>query len=713
MGVVRRAFGLAAGAALLALWASGPSAQPGPAMPAIDADDIGGVVQGPNGPEAGVWVIAETRDLPVRYIKVVVTDDQGRFVVPDLPAGATYEVWVRGYGLADSAKSRQAPGRTLTIAATPARNAAEAAQAYPAAYWYAMMRIPPKSAFSGPTRDPAFPETLQSQERWLNQMKNNGCVGCHQMGNLATRAIPAAFKDMSSHDAWVRRIQSGQAGRDMINQLLNNTGEAGVRQLAEWTDRIAAGETPRQLPPRPAGVERNIVVTIRDWLDDKHYLHDLISTDRRHPTVNAFGPVYGSPELSTDDFPILDPRTNTAKVFKAPVRDADTPRAADEHVTMPSAYWGEEAIWDSRANSHNPMIGRDGRVWYTATVRGPDNPAFCKRGSDHPSAKAFPNERAGRHLSVLDPKTMKYTFIDTCFSTHHLQFGYDADETLWTSGGGQVVGWLNTRLFDATGDAARAQGWTPVVLDTNGNGRRDAFTEPGQPADPAKDRRISAPFYAIMPNPADGSIWGADRTFPGSVVRIALGPDPSNTALSETYRVPLPGFGIRGADIDSRGVVWVSLASGHLGSFDRSKCRGRLNGPAATGDHCLEGWSFFRLPGPSFEGVPDQSVESSYYTWVDQHDTLGLGKDVPIVTGNLFDGFHALVNGRFVTLRTAYPLGFYAKGLDGRIDDPAAGWKGRGLWSSSGDRTPWHMEGGKGSKPLAVHIQVRPNPLAR
>ena len=111
------------------------------------------------------------------------------------------------------------------------------------------------------------------------------------------------------------------------------------------------------------------------------------------------------------------------------------------------------------------MFGRDGRLWLAASVRGADNPAFCKAGSDHPSAKAFPMERAVRHLAVLDPKTKKYTFVDTCFSTHHLQFGYDANETLWTSGGGPVVGWLNTKMFDQTGDAAKSQGWTALVLD--------------------------------------------------------------------------------------------------------------------------------------------------------------------------------------------------------------------------------------------------------
>jgi hypothetical protein len=156
----------------------------------------------------------------------------------------------------------------------------------------------------------------------------------------------------------------------------------------------------------------------------------------------------------------------------------------------------------------------------------------------------------------------------------------------------------------------------------------------------------------------------------------------------------------------------VSLGSGHLGSFDRRLCKEPLNGPKATGDHCPEGWKFYKYPGPGFEGIGDNSAEASYYSWVDQHNTLGLGNDVPISTANLQDGFVALKDGKMVLLRVPYPMGFYAKGLDGRIDDPNAGWKGRGLWSTNGDRTPWLMETGKGSKPRAVHIQMRPDPLA-
>ena len=675
------------------------------AMPAPEntvrpgADDIGGTVTSSRGPEAGVWVIAETHDFQTRFAKIVVTDEAGRYLIPDLPP-AKYRVWVRGYGLADSPAVDAAFGRALDLAAPVAADAATAAKTYPAAYWYAMMRIPEEAELAN---------VAGGRNGYLMWMKNMGCVGCHQLGNLATRTIPKSLGPYkSSQEAWARRLQSGQAGRTMINIAQASLAGVPIHYLADWTDRIAAGELPVSPPARPSGIERNVVATVRDWSDGKAYLHDLSGTDRRNPTVNANGLLYGAPELSSDDFPVLDPVHNRATTFRASVRDPNTPTTHDDPVLGPSPYWGEERIWDSRANAHNPMQDRTGRVWYTARIRAADNPSFCKKGSTHPSAAAFPIDTSERQLAVYEPKSGKYTFVDTCFSTHHLQFAEDASDTLWTSGGHEVVGWLDTKKFDQTGDAAASQGWAPLVLDTDGNGKLDPWVEPGQPASPQRDQRLAVSLYAIMPNPADGSIWGSVAfRYPGAIVRF----DP-RSRLSEIYNVPAPGFGVRGADIDRNGVVWVSLASGHLGEFDRRKCRGPLNGPAATGDHCPEGWGFHRLPGPGFPNLPQMSVESSYYTWVDQHDTLGLGANVPIATGNLFDGVHALVEGRFVTLRIPYPLGFYAKGIDGRIDDAAAGWKGRGLWVTSGDRTPWHKEGGKGMKPLVVHFQVRPSPLA-
>jgi hypothetical protein len=680
----------------------------------IDNDDIGGVVSGPSGPEVGVWVIAETTELPTKYAKIVVTDDQGRYVIPDLPT-ANYQVWVRGYGLVDSPKVRAKPGQQLNLTAVPAPNEQAAAQYYPAIYWYSMMKMPSEKDFGGSTD---IPKGI-TRETWRQRMGNVDCIGCHQLGQESTRTIPAQFGEFKTgEEAWMRRVSSGQTGEFMVNRLAGQLGGAPFKYFGDWTDRIAKGELPKYKPQRPQGVERNIVITSWEWGTEKQFTHDLISSDRRNPTVNAYGPLYGSPEYSSDDMPILDPKKDTVTFFKMSVADPNAPESfgppfhatAVSKPTAPSAYWGDEKIWSQRANNHNGMFDKKGRVWFAAAVRGFDNPAFCKKGSNHPSAKAFPLDQSGRQVSMLDPKTMKYSLIDTCFGTHHPQFGYDADETLWLSGTGPVAGWINTTVWDETGDAAKAQGWAPWVLDTNGNGKVDEYTEPGQPAQAGKDMRIagSGP-YAVMPHPTDGSIWYTMNVFVGTPGFLRFDP---KTKLSEFYAIPKEGIGVRGGDIDKNGVVWGSGSNGTLISFDRRKCKGPLNGPTATGNHCPEGFAYYKYPGPSFEGFENGSAEASYYTWVDQHNTMGLGENVPISTANLNDGFVALKDGQMVMLRIPYPLGFFAKGLDGRIDDPNAGWKGRGLWSTNGDRTPWLKEGGKGSKPRAVHIQVRPDPLA-
>src|SRR5690606_33499623 len=116
-----------------------------------------------------------------------------------------------------------------------------------------------------------------------------GCVVCHQLGNEATRTIPALFSGYdTSAAAWARRIQSGQAGGFMTRTLTNMGLEATTRMFGDWSDRIAAGALP-PTPPRPQGLERNVVITQWDWADPTAYLHDLVSTDRRDPTVNGYG----------------------------------------------------------------------------------------------------------------------------------------------------------------------------------------------------------------------------------------------------------------------------------------------------------------------------------------------------------------------------------------------------------------------------------------
>src|SRR5690606_7328041 len=256
----------------------------------------------------------ETDDLDTRFARIVVTDDAGRYVVPDLP-DADYSVWVRGYGLADSEPVAARPGRRVDLTAAAAEDPAVAAQVYPAAYWYSMMDLPPESELG---------HVSGGLNQYLATMKNLACVGCHQLGQLSTRTIPDALGEFdSSVDAWTRRLQSGQAGGQMIRTAAGQLGGVPLRYLADWTDRVAAGELPHAQPERPSGIERNVVATVRDWADEKVYMHDLSSTDRRDPTVNAYGRIYGAPELSTDDFPILDPVANTATSFHAPVRDSD------------------------------------------------------------------------------------------------------------------------------------------------------------------------------------------------------------------------------------------------------------------------------------------------------------------------------------------------------------------------------------------------------
>ncbi|PYM59303.1 MAG: hypothetical protein DMD77_04915 [Candidatus Rokuibacteriota bacterium] len=683
----------------------------------IGGRDLGGVVTSANGPEGGVWVIAETTDLPTKFAKIVVTDDRGRYVLPDLPK-ATYRVWVRGYGLVDSPKVRTVPGKLVDLKASVAPSPAAAAEYYPAIYWYSMLKVPDKSEFpgTGPSGN-GIPVALKSQAQWLDVVKTNGCYTCHQLGNKATRTIPKELGQFSSStEAWARRVVSGQAMTQMLNNLGRLDPKRATALFADWTDRIAAGELPASPPARPQGVERNVVITLWDWAGPKDYLHDEISTDKRNPRVNANGMIYGTPEESTDLFPVLDPVKHKATQVRMLVRDPNTP-SSHQNPTTPSPYWGPDPIWDSQTSMHNPMFDEKGRVWFTSRVRPPANPDFCKKGSDHPSAKLFPVEQSNRHLSRYDPKTGKITLISTCFPTHHLVFAEDANNTLWTSAGGPqsgVLGWLNRKMFDETGDEVRSQGWTALVLDTNGNGKRDDYVEPNQPVDPAKDKRIVAAFYGIAVNPADGTIWGSVLGFPGHVIRVNPGPDPAATALAEVFEPPLPGYGPRGMDIDRNGVVWTPLSSGHLASFDRRLCKGPLNGPTATGQHCPEGWTLYPFPGPQLRGVTESgSAEASYYTWVDQHDTFGLGRNVPLATGNANESLIALVNGTFVNLRVPYPMGFYAKWMDGRIDDPNAGWKGKGLWSTYATRTPFHVEGGKGTTSKVVKFQLRPDPLAR
>ena len=669
---------------------------------AFGLDDIGGVIRGPEGGEAGVWVIAETTDLKTTFRKIVVTDDDGRFLIPDLP-DAKYDVWSRGYGIDDSYKESARPGDRLTINTSVAETARKAAQNYPANYWYSLLDVPKASEFPG-TGDQGngiSPRVL-NQAQWVDRLKD-GCQLCHQMGNLATREFPEPAEFDSTRHAWDQRLQMGRGA--MIGPMYQLGRKRAVDVFADWTDRIIAGEVPEP-PPRPDGIQQNLVLTQWGWSNPDGFVHDNVSTDKRNPKLYPDGQIFGVAQTQ-GRLTITDPLKHQSRELTIPMREAGGSN---------TSYVG-----GGPSNPHNPMMDDQNRVWMTSSIRRNKNSKWCS-DSDHPSVQRFPLKNSGRQLSYFDVDAEKFVLIDTCYSTHHLQFAHDDNNTLWSSGDMNTVGWLNTKMFDETEDERASQGWCPTILDTSGDGQIGEYVGPNDPVDPTKDKRVIGFAYGIIPNPADGSVWFT-RPYPNMVPGQILRLDPK-TCLTEQYQPPFDtdavpaskwGYGPRGIDIDRNGVIWTALGgSGHIASFDRSKCK-VLNGPSATGQHCPEGWSLHSTPGPQMKGVTAAgNADFHYYIWVDQFDTLGLGANVPIANGTTSDSLIAWLpeSSEMVTLRVPYPLGFYTRGLDGRIDDPEAGWKGRGVWASNNSVVVWHNEGGRGMTSEIVRFQIRPHPLA-
>ena len=693
---------------------------------------IAGTVSSTNGPEAGVWVIAETDELETKFAKVVVTDDRGRFVLPEMPE-ASYSVWVRGYGLVDSEKVTLAPDREdVELQAVIAPTPRDAAQYYPGNYWYSLIEPPPASEFPGTGNDGnGINPGMRTQSHWVDNMKQ-GCQLCHQLGNTATRVVQQRDQFDSTIAAWDHRVQTGQRGNQMSNSMNRFGRERALEMFADWTDRVAAGAVP-EAPPRPAGIERNVVVTLWDWGQETSFIHDEIVTDKRNPRMNGDGPVYGV-SAGHGTITMVDPVANNATEVTIPVRpDPEIMPTRFPDVVTPSYYWGDQELWgvnsNERSDPHNPMMDHKGRVWMTSTIRPFQNSDWCREGSANQYAQYYPLGRTGRHASFYDPERERFVLVDTCFGTHHLQFGEDDDNTLWFSGDGNVIGWLNTRVYDDTGDEQFSQGWCPTVLDTNADGEiTKPWNEPrAENPDPALDTRVAGFGYGIIAHPSDGSVW-ISRTgpFPGAIVRLDRGDNPPETCIAEMYQPPSientdldpmnTGFAPRGIDVDRNGVIWAALSgSSHMASFDRSKCA-VTNGSTATGQHCSEGWTLYPMPGPRMANVEGRvGADFHYYSWVDQYNTLGLGENTPIANGSTSDSLLALdpESGEWVVLRVPYPMAFYSRGLDGRIDDPDAGWKGRGLWANYGSNYVWHTEGGKGTKSKIVHFQLRPDPLAR
>jgi hypothetical protein len=648
-------------------------AQSGPALQ-VDKTSIGGTVMnsGTGKPEAGVWVIAETK-LGVPYRKIVVTDDQGRFLAPDLPV-ASYDVWVRGYGLKDSAKTKAERGAAVKLQVNSAATPQEAAKIYPAAYWTSLIHAPSKEE---------LPAEYKSQEHWLAALRG-GCNQCHQLGmpNMRTN-----FTTPELWDFFIKKNGGMNGAADRLGrELLEKT-------LADWATRIKAGEVP-PAPPRPTGIERNFVVTQWDWAAPDSFIHDNISTDKRNPTLYPNGIVYGADRAGGGRLWALNPVTNTLDMF--PVqgrtnegidRNIDYYHGAGDGAEPGEGGRGARKPGAWMPSPHNPMLNERGELWMTQPVRpgGPqNNPKWSADtvaldindpAAKEIAAKALTSRSHGMQLGYFDTKTHKFVGVDTSYNTHHLQFDWQG--RIWSDG--DVLGMLDTTKIDRNNvegtEAAAQKAWMRVDTKTG--------------------KVIPTTGYATGVNPVDGTIWLPVSTVDGPQNKIYM-LDPKTQKYTD-YPLPAPGRLSHGIDFTTDGNVWISAGSGHLGRLDRK-----------TGK-----FTFWELPGAKFTGTGKEtgSTEYPYFMWVDQFDTLGMGKDMIIVTGTTSDSM-LIFNPKTETwtvFRLPYPQPFYTRGLDGRIDNPNAGWKGRGIWTSYNSYLPKFTETKLG---FVNHIQIRPNPLA-
>jgi hypothetical protein len=342
--------------------------------------------------------------------------------------------------------------------------------------------------------------------------------------------------------------------------------------------------------------------------------------------------------------------------------------------------WGNPPY--NPADPHNAMLDKQGRVWMTSKIR-PNAPSWCADASNR-FADWFPLRSSGRQASYYDPTTKSFTLIDTCYATHHLQFDTDANQTLYFNElTGPVVGWIDTKVYDdtlrSTRDELKAEqaavGWCGQVVDTNGDGRitrpwnrqirgregdflyaGDTGGQEAQPAgrgrgaaqegdttfDPKRDTLVSFSLYSVIPSPVDDSVWGGSETYPGYLIRMQRGNNPPESCKTQIFKVPEPGFDPRGVDIDKNGVVWTALAaSSHLARFDVRQCKD-LTGPAKPdGTQCREGWTLYQTGGPTLKNT-DVPADFHYYNWVDQHDILGMGANMPIAAGSNSDALLVL-----------------------------------------------------------------------
>jgi hypothetical protein len=690
----------------------------------LDADDIVGTVKSSNGREAGVWVIAETRDLATPFARIVVTDDRGQYVIPELPK-AHYRVWVRGYGLLDSKPVDAELGGNLDLAAVMAPTPRAAAQVYPAQYWSALLRVPDAGEFpgTGPSGNGIGLE-MRTQQHWLVHLQEN-CMMCHELGDKATRALPTTGDSIK---AWEQRLVKVRGPKDpninnaapelvsiMNSNLMRFGRERALKMFADWTDRIARGAVPEP-PRRPSGIERNVVVTVRDY-GGGTFARDPVASDRRNPSVNARGLIYGM-GLFSGNLEVLDPVTNRTRTLPIPGLDG----SPHDDSMMP----------------HHAQMDAKGRVWVAMVSKGGRAPSFCTDGStafskyypyvgkdDEEMANGISGPPKAQTFVMYDPASGTMHVFTVCAGGNHISIGWDRDATAYLAGDGTVISWFKTKVWDETHDVSQAYGWCPMVLDTSGDGKitpdRKQWNAWGKPADPNKDTQFKKFLYGINVG-KDGNVWAAGYLplMPSSLVRLHPGEHPPQTCVTEAYDPPMRhgqylAYGLRGVSVDSDGVAWAAFASGQIGSFDRRKCK-VVRGPTATGQQCPEGWTIYDVPGPKIAGT-SVPANVAYGAPVDFANVFGLGADTVFFPTMNADAFLALdrKTQHFLTFRVPYPMGFYPRDLQFRVDDAKAGWKGRTIYAGYTQFAMWHQEQAGAFSRTASKIasfQLRPDPLA-
>ena len=356
---------------------------------------------------------------------------------------------------------------------------------------------------------------------------------------------------------------------------------------------------------------------------------------------------------------------------------------------------------------------------YTARIRRPANPDFCKAGLGSSVGQGVPARHLGPPARAVRSEDAEvhadqHLLPDPSRAVRLRQEQHAVGRARAARSSG-VVGWLNSTMFDETGDEQKSQGWTPFILDTNGNGKRDEYTEPNQPVDPSQGPPHQRGVLRRRAEPGR-------RLGVGLLARLSGRHRPPRPA-SRTRRRPRsrkstrsrrPGYGPRGMDIDIQGRGLDAALERPSGELRPPQVQGPQRADDRDGKHCPEGWTLYPLPGPQVRGRARARERRG--------ELLHLGR--PARHARPRQG-HAdrhrqrervrcsrSRTARWSTSRARIRWASTPRGSTAASTTRTRGWKGRGIWTTAGNRTPFHVEGGKGNLPKVVKFQLRPDPLA-